>query len=180
MDRKCRCNARRKVEATQQPAIQSCTCTTAVAYWGPSSAGGGGGTAADGAGVQGRGEIDIARVEFLELQASIGLRLQQGRGPPYPPWPCPPSRPPRRPGLPPPRPRQGRVTGIVICSTAADLCFLSSQNSSRRNQYKITKWKGLLHFWCKKPFQRCKNFNCSVICSISLSLLLQVSAKRVL
>ncbi len=25
--------------------------------------------------------------------------------------------------------------------------------------------KGLLHFWCKKPFQRCKNFNCSVICS---------------
>ena len=63
---------------------QSCTCTTAVAYWGPATAGGGGGTAADGARVQGRGEIDIARVEFLELDASMGFCSRQGRGPPRP------------------------------------------------------------------------------------------------
>jgi hypothetical protein len=106
---------------------QSCTCTTTVAYWGPATAGGGGGTAVDGAGVQGRGETDVTRVEFLKLDASMGLRSRQGRGPPRPPGPHPPARPPRRPGPPPPRPRQGRVTGIVICSTAEDLCFLPSR-----------------------------------------------------
>ena len=78
---------------------------------------GGGGTAADGAGVRGRGEIDAARVEFLELDTSMGLRSRQGRGPPRPPRPRPPSRPLRRPGPPPPRLQRGRVTGIVIFLT---------------------------------------------------------------
>ena len=155
MDGKCWHDARHKVEATRQkvtrqPAIQSCTCTTAVAYWGPATTGGGGGTAANGAGVQGRGEIDVARVEFLELDASMGLRSWQGRGPPCPPRPRLPSRPPQQPGPPLPRPRQGRVTDTVIYSTlkwggkqcrrSVLLPLLSPpQNSSRRNQYEITK-----------------------------------------
>jgi hypothetical protein len=135
---------------TRQPAIQSCTCTMAVAYWGPATAGGGGGIAADEAGVQRRGEIDVARVEFLELDASMGLRSWQGRGPPCPPRPHPPSLPLRWPGPPPPRPQQRRVMCIVIYLTlkrGGKQCRRSvlppllppPQNSSRRNQYEITK-----------------------------------------
>ncbi len=163
----------------------------AVAYWGPATAGGGGGTAADGAGVRGRGKIDIATVEFLQLDASMGLRLRQGRELPRPPQPRPPSGPPRRPGPPPPRLRQGRVTGIIIYLTlkrggkqyqrsVLPPLLSPPQNSSRRNQYEITKsmakkdfctsGRDFLHLRCKNPFQRCKNFNCLVICSTSITI----------
>ena len=106
-----------------------------------------GGTAADGAGVRGRGEIDVLRMEFLKLDANMGLPSRQGRGPPRPPRPRLPSRPQRQPGPPPPCPRGGMVTGIVICSTPKQCSRRSvlppllspTQNSSRRYQYEITK-----------------------------------------
>jgi hypothetical protein len=147
-----------------------------------------GGTAADGAGGQGRGEIDVVRLEFLELDASIGLCSWQGRELPRPPRPRSPSGPPRWPGPPPPRPRQGRVTGIIICSTlkprggsnATDLCVfpsyllpktlltgISTKLPILQPKKIFTPLEGIfLTFWGQRSFQRGKKFNCLVICSI--------------
>ena len=58
----------------------------AVVYRGLTTAGGGRGTAANRAGVQGRGEIDATRVEFLgpqiEREHRITLPARKGTAPP--------------------------------------------------------------------------------------------------
>ncbi len=127
--------------------------------------------------MRGRGEIDVARVEFLELDASMGLRSRQGRGPPRPPRPRPPSRPPRRPGPPPPRPRRGRVTGIVIYLTLkrgrkqcrrsvlpplsspphnSSQVGISTKSPNLQPKKIFALWKGFPPILCENPFQRAK------------------------
>ena len=87
------------------------------------------------------------------------------------------------------QPQQGRVTGIVIYltlkqggSNAADLCFLPSclhpktllvgintKSTNLQPKNIFAPLKGIFALTVQKPFQRCKKFNCSVICSATVS-----------